>query len=268
MNVPVGPFLLVDPPDGQVADIRRILEHIDYPWRRVLPATWADPDGAVRVLWDPAMQQGSTGLFYGHRYDIVLGTRYAGWQRGAPFVFAHEVGHMVDRATFDGETCAAITELLHQSPETYRRDDDRLNGEPYPYAHTAEHNEHWSRRDKHYFLMLNEAYADLFVRTFAPAIWDGTAFPDRHGPRYPRFTHWTDDLDAVRRLTLARSITVYDDVTADHAHRDSIERAAELGLMAGKGDGRFDPDAPLTRGQAATLLVRQYDRLLAELQRP
>ena len=41
---------------------------------------------------------------------------------------------------------------------------------------------------------------------------------------------------------------------------DEINRAAELGLMVGVGDGKFAPEKPLTRAEAAVLAVR-----LAEL---
>ena len=39
--------------------------------------------------------------------------------------------------------------------------------------------------------------------------------------------------------------------------------AYDLGLMKGKDGGRFDPDAPATREQAAAVLVRVHDQLAA-----
>jgi hypothetical protein len=53
---------------------------------------------------------------------------------------------------------------------------------------------------------------------------------------------------------------VYSDVPADHTHREGIERAAELGLVQGFPDGTFRPEQPVTRGQLATILMRQSDR--------
>lgn len=42
----------------------------------------------------------------------------------------------------------------------------------------------------------------------------------------------------------------------DSVHRDAIAQVAALGLVEGRADGRFRPDATLSRGQVATLLVR------------
>lgn len=55
--------------------------------------------------------------------------------------------------------------------------------------------------------------------------------------------------------------TRYSDVPKNHSNYDNIERAAELGLMNGYGDGTFKPDTPLTRSQLATVAVRLHDKL-------
>jgi hypothetical protein len=47
-------------------------------------------------------------------------------------------------------------------------------------------------------------------------------------------------------------------VPVDHPHRDNIERAAELGLVQGYPDGTFRPEQPVTRGQLATILMRDH----------
>ena len=52
----------------------------------------------------------------------------------------------------------------------------------------------------------------------------------------------------------------FSDVTVN---RGFITMAYDLGLMKGKDGGRFDPDAPATREQAAAVLVRVYDKLHA-----
>ena len=44
-----------------------------------------------------------------------------------------------------------------------------------------------------------------------------------------------------------------------------ILRAAELGLLQGYGDGTFRPNEPLTRAQAAAVMVRLHDKLKEEL---
>jgi hypothetical protein len=42
-------------------------------------------------------------------------------------------------------------------------------------------------------------------------------------------------------------------------HEQSIERLAEAGVVSGRGQGTYQPAAPVTRAQAAALLVRAYD---------
>lgn len=256
----LGLFELVDPPDGQVSAVAETLDAIDYPWRRIIPAVRRDPDQAVLIRWLDTGQQ-ANGLYYGDRIEIHLGTRYAGWERGVPFVLAHEIGHLVDGTTLTALERADLAALWHASPETYRRDETYLNGELIEYAHAHDHPDTarwWSSRTAHYYLMLAEAYADAFVEAFAPTIWAGR-------PR--RFTHATADLETVRSITLRRPIMVYTDVPQDHPHREGIERAAELGLVTGYPDGSYRPSQALTRAQAATIAVRQYDRLREELAR-
>jgi N-acetylmuramoyl-L-alanine amidase CwlA len=52
--------------------------------------------------------------------------------------------------------------------------------------------------------------------------------------------------------------------TQGHWAQKDIEEAAKLGLVAGKGDGAFDPDGNLTRAEAAVLLMRLYRLLRGE----
>lgn len=230
---------------------------IDYPWRRIIPRLRDDPDQAVVVRWLDT-GQGVTGLYYGgNRIEIHLmdwDTRYT--ELTEPFVIAHEIGHLVDHTTLDRETRQDLVDLFHASPPTYRRDETILNGEIIEWAHVHPHPERWTGGPTYYH-RINEAFADAFVAAFAPDLWI-----DSH-----RFTHATDDLDEVRRLTLRREIMTFDDVGPDHPHRESIERAAELGLVVGYPDGTYRPEAGLTRGQAATIAVRQYDRILEEATR-
>ena len=42
-------------------------------------------------------------------------------------------------------------------------------------------------------------------------------------------------------------------------HEAAVDGLAALGVVRGTGDGRFDPGTPLTRGQAAGLLVRAWE---------
>ncbi|TSI09028.1 S-layer homology domain-containing protein [Lysinibacillus sp. BW-2-10] len=51
----------------------------------------------------------------------------------------------------------------------------------------------------------------------------------------------------------------FKDVTPLSYGYDAIAKAAELGIISGKGDGRFDPNGTLTRGQMAIILVNAYE---------
>ena len=70
---------------------------------------------------------------------------------------------------------------------------------------------------------------------------------------------------ALGYTSLAGAINSYDcpftDVTVN---KGFITMAYDMGLISGMGDGLFAPDATATREQAATILVRLYDRLNAE----
>lgn len=50
----------------------------------------------------------------------------------------------------------------------------------------------------------------------------------------------------------------YSDVPADHWAAESIDRATELGLFRGVGDGKFGLGQPITRAAFATALVRLF----------
>lgn len=47
-----------------------------------------------------------------------------------------------------------------------------------------------------------------------------------------------------------------------HWAHDEIDRAMELGLVRGYPDGSFKPDQPITRAEAAVLILRLYDKIM------
>lgn len=50
---------------------------------------------------------------------------------------------------------------------------------------------------------------------------------------------------------------LFSDVPPDHTYAEDIRWAVEFGVMEGRGDGTYRPDAPITRGQFARAL-RKY----------
>lgn len=53
----------------------------------------------------------------------------------------------------------------------------------------------------------------------------------------------------------------FSDVPAGAWCADEIYRAAELGLMVGVGDGKFEPERPVTRGELAAVAVRLAEKM-------
>ena len=58
------------------------------------------------------------------------------------------------------------------------------------------------------------------------------------------------------------------DVRPGDVHAASIDRLAELGIARAGADGRFRPGAPVTRGQAATLVVQTHAVLTGQRSEP
>lgn len=51
---------------------------------------------------------------------------------------------------------------------------------------------------------------------------------------------------------------LFPDVPGDHPHAVAIDIAAERGVVEGYPDGTFRPNAPVTRGQVAAMLLRDF----------
>ena len=61
---------------------------------------------------------------------------------------------------------------------------------------------------------------------------------------------------------LAQKLAVYENPFTDvHQYKGHIAIARDLGITSGVGGGRFEPDAPAQRAQAAAMMVRMYDAL-------
>lgn len=82
---------------------------------------------------------------------------------------------------------------------------------------------------------------------------DGTFGPDRPITRAQMASVLT------RALGLPPVEADFADVPADHPHNASIGAVVAAGITSGRADGTFGPDAPVTRGQMATFLLRALD---------
>jgi N-acetylmuramoyl-L-alanine amidase len=52
-----------------------------------------------------------------------------------------------------------------------------------------------------------------------------------------------------------------------HWAKGNIEHLAQIGIVAGKGDGTFSPDTPITRAETAVIVDRAIAYVLAEVQK-
>ena len=59
----------------------------------------------------------------------------------------------------------------------------------------------------------------------------------------------------VSAAVVPASAAAFRDVPAGHWAETYIEVLSSLGLLEGRGDGSFDPNATLTRGEAAKILA-------------
>lgn len=180
-----GIFNIIDPPSDEAVDlVRWTIDHIDFPWDRL---------DLVREPVDISWIYVGWGAFYRPSSDkIELGVMGEGLQ----FLLAHEIGHLVDWRLTKGQSLrrARVAMLMH-----------RISTDgAAAFPHSTPHNEDWHGvSDGHpfnYSYAITEAWADLFVATFAPEIWE------RHGYQGSiRFAHWTNDYARVRSIVLDTS---------------------------------------------------------------
>lgn len=263
-SIDIGPFRLVDPPVDQGETIRAAVEAIDFPWEYLVPLLDEDYDKAIVVEWGDT-GQGVSGLYYGGSNKIVMSTRAYHLDVSAGFVFAHEVGHMIDDFFLDDVAQEQLRTLMHAGPGL------QIGHFNHDHPDAGHKTEFWSNGGDAYVSRIYECFADQFVAAFAPTIWDGTYLPGGH-QRYPRFVHWTDDHRAVREIVL-RSATpepvtppepvrkpMFRDVPLKHPKNAVIEKAVSLGLLKPRRKGYFLPGSKLTRAEAAEMAVALYEK--------
>lgn len=234
----IGVFRLIDPPAGQTEIIRDTVDNIDFPFERIRQVIEEkDPDEAILVKWENIS---ALGRFERSDNEIIMSPGLS--ESSTRYVFTHELGHAVDDIVLPWDNREQVKVLFHASPETY--DDHR---------HDQEHWDSWKAASDDYYFRMSESFADNFVAAFAPSIWNGRTF---------RYVHATGDLPGFRSVVLAQDRP--SDVDPDSPHAENIQRAIELGLMQGKGDGTFEPHGSFTRAQAATVAVRIHNALSAD----
>lgn len=259
------PFLIVDPPSVDALDlVRKVIDAIDFPWERISQWVKETDQGVIPIKWDESgekMPNTVTGLYVGSENTIYLSTRYD-WMSSLPFVLTHEIGHMIDDAYLDTKKRNALIALFHKHFDwTVLSHDEE----------SMKHSEIWWNGGVEYPAKIYECFADEFVAAFAPTIWNGTFSEDAH-QRYPRFIHWTNDVEAVRDIVLKEDkqepkendevkIKYLRDVTKKHPHAKAIVRAINLGLMDLPKPRVFRPHKKVTRGELAEHLVRLYDKV-------
>lgn len=265
----VGPFLLVDPPTPQdEALVRATIDAIEVPsWDGVTasPEFRQDSDRAVVVEWVEAMVPNTaTGLYYSGTNRIVLEAGNA----GVGFVFAHEVGHMIDDLVLTDEAREQLSALMHAD----------ANPDPkfgHDGTELVPHSEEWVN-GAHYGARINEAFADVFVAAYAPRVWAGDVGGGYQ--RHRRFVHYVEpaNLPKVRAVidplldppaptapakpAPEEDAPMFRDVGRKHPHRRAIERAVRLGLIDPVRPRYFRPRRRVSRGQLAEALVATYDK--------
>lgn len=264
-SIDIGPFRLVDPPPGQEAIIRAAIEAIDFPWIFLMSRLHEDSDRAIVVEWtDSMVPNTASGLYYGGSNRIVMSSRVMHLDAGAGFVFAHEVGHLVDDWFLTDTAKEQLRAVMHAGPGL------QIGHFNHDHPDAGHKSEVWSNGSDSYVSRIYESFADQFVAAFAPTIWDGSYLAGA-SRRYPRFVHWTDDHRAVKEIVI-RSATppspapqpvrtpMFKDVPFKHPHNAAIEKAVSLGLLKPRRGGFFRPGAKLTRAEAAELAVSLYEK--------
>ena len=108
-------------------------------------------------------------------------------------------------------------------------------------------NNHWAKNEIKYL-----ADKDL-VKGFK----DNTYNPDSHITRAQFLTMINNALGLSDQLVV--SDLDFDDVSKDDWHYEEIAKAVERGFVNGHSENRFAPDIPISREQAATMVVRAFD---------
>lgn len=72
--------------------------------------------------------------------------------------------------------------------------------------------------------------------------------------------------DVNLELKALEVVAVFRDIVG-HWAQVNVEHLAQIGIVAGKGDGTFSPDTPITRAETAVIVDRAIAYVLAEVQK-
>jgi hypothetical protein len=125
---------------------------------------------------------------------------------------------------------------------------------------------HWTRDNPFHDVPNNGGtwHANAISTTYAAGLIsglpDGGFAPNRSITRAEIATVISRFIDRDQMEGLSADSADFIDVSSDHWAYDAINLVAELGWMVGQGGRRFNPDAPATRAEFATLMNRVLGR--------
>jgi len=233
--------------DLAVSRIVHALDVCTFPWWRTIPALSRLGRFPFPIeFMDPA--DGAAGYVSRNRM----------WLKPVPTLqtIAHELAHVMDLCTL-GQFFDDPSPWFNQNTSPWR--DALLDLAVHHDGHDGtRHN--WSPNALQDWPWQQRPIEAVTVPLTAAFFTDPAChFPDW---QFRRAGHTWDDPQAVADIVLSRSIDVYADQNdIAGVHLPAVLEMAELGLVQGDADGRFNPKAPITREQHATVTVRLLDHL-------
>lgn len=88
---------------------------------------------------------------------------------------------------------------------------------------------------------------------------DGLVHPNANITRAEMATIFFRMLTDASRAVHWSQTNTYTDVSSGAWYNNAISTLTKAGILTGRGNGRFDPNAPITRAEFATLLSRFYE---------
>ena len=240
-----------DARDAAIGRIEETLEACTFPWHRCIPALRRINRLPFPIeFMDPL--DGANGYVSRNRMWLRPGEGLPTFQ-----TIAHELAHVADLATL-GEGLWQDGPVFNATRSPWRL--DLLKTAEHRDDHGPDEWDHnWQTNQFQNWPWESRPVENITV-PFAKAFFDDPKF---HYTGYwltqiEQRGHVWADVDEVRDVFLSRSIAVFTDVDPDSTHADGIHWAAGQGLVEGFDDGTFRPDAPVTRGQLATILHRLH----------